>query len=230
MNLYQLSQPNADYFPQNLARLLVAICNTCATIGTFKSQQVIGFHQHIQLPGPPAALPRIPILGDFKGQVIKVYHPPIDEDAALWYRRPTLYPALLPGSEIKVDTHVVQVLTYPWIDGQVCPPVLQPRHFLMAARELQRYYNSGLRAHGDVRLANLIVSEEQVHWIDFDYSVLQTEEPRYYPESWNLQISDGTRHPDSLHEMRIRSSLAANPSHVQKYPIQNRGSYQENNR
>ena len=35
-------------------------------------------------------------------------------------------------------------------------------------------------------------------WIDFDYSVLQTEEPRYYPESWNLQISDGTRHPDSL--------------------------------
>ncbi|MBY0307335.1 MAG: hypothetical protein K2Q09_01195, partial [Phycisphaerales bacterium] len=210
MTLYQVSQVQSAEFAQELARLLVSIC-TISSMGTFEDacQEIINFHEHIQLPselpseGEESRPHRIPALGFFEGRVIKVYHPPVDQEARTAYRRPSAYPTLMPGSQVVVDTEAVKVLTYPWIDGEVCPRELVPQHFLMAASELQRLYNEvGLEAHGDVRMANLILSSDKAQWIDFDYSVLQNE-ARCYPSSWNVKLSDSTRHPDSVADKPI---------------------------
>lgn len=200
MNLYRASVPQIDRIPATLARLLVAICESCQ-FGKEVCQEVLGVDEHIELPLHDS---RIPNMAAFKEQVIKVYHPPDEGDE--WYCRPDLYPRLLKGSQIKVNTSAVKVLTYPWVKGETCPPTLKPRHFLMAAEQLQKFYRKGLEAHGDIRMANLIVSKKKVRWIDFDYSVMTNEPTRVYPDSWNMQLSDAKRHQDAYPQHPIERS------------------------
>eukprot|EP01012_Entosiphon_sulcatum_P068112 TRINITY_DN9812_c1_g1_i1.p1 TRINITY_DN9812_c1_g1~~TRINITY_DN9812_c1_g1_i1.p1 ORF type:complete len:387 (+),score=53.94 TRINITY_DN9812_c1_g1_i1:273-1433(+) len=110
-------------------------------------------------------------------------------------RRPNLEAIQLAGprgAEL-LDLDGLGILQYPF-QPILQQPVVTVANFIDLAEKLQKLHEQGY-VHADLRLANILFHDQTTTLIDFD---LTRKLGEFYPEEYNLTISDGCRHPEAL--------------------------------
>lgn len=106
----------------------------------------------------------------------------------------------IPDSKLHYSSESrLQILEYPYFIETVTTELMTTQQIIAAIRTLDRFHSENM-VHGDIRRSNVIVSGDNVHFIDVDFV---NSEGSPYPSTYNHQgISE--RHPEAQKDTEMK--------------------------